>query len=99
MERRHIDTRFQHERVLITFFLLVTDAVGGGGDDIRKKDLVFLIIAGEKSAERIDLLMLILEESTEITFRLGLFLRVIHIEQGFGFFFIGLDSTINISIK
>jgi len=74
-------------------------ALGGGSNDIRKKTLMFLVSIGEKPADRIDLLVLMLEMGPDDLTRAALFFRIIHV--GMDFVIIGMDSDspINISIK
>ena len=74
-------------------------AMGGGSNDIRKKTLMFLVSIGEKPADRIDLLVVMLEMGPDDLTRTALVLGITHVGMDFVIIRMDSDSPINISIK
>jgi hypothetical protein len=104
MQRRHIQTSPQEQRIFFIPRLFVLYALGGSSHDIGKEALMFLVSIGKKPADGIDLLVLVFEMGPHNLSRAALFFRIIHVGMDFVIIgmdsvVIGMDSAVNISIK
>jgi hypothetical protein len=83
MQGRHIDTGSQKKRIFFVprFFMLNT--LGGGGYDVRKQALVLFVSSGKKTADRVDLFVVMLEIGTNDFSRAALLLGIIHVGMDF----------------
>jgi hypothetical protein len=80
MEGRHIYTGTQkHGLFILAIGSAGPDVLGGGGNDVDEKTLVFLVVVSKKTADRIDLFVLILQQRAQVGFTAAPFGGIVHI--------------------
>src|SRR6185312_13640801 len=84
MQRGHVDAGPEQKGLFVgTVIFPGPDVLRRGSDDVDKKTLMFLVIVSKEAADRIDHLVLILQQRTEIGFTSALVGGIVH--SGFGF--------------
>jgi len=83
MQGRHVDARPQKKRVFFVPGFFMLNAVGGGGNNVRKQALVFFVSSGKKTADRVDLPVMMLEIGPDDFSRAALFWGIIHVGMDF----------------